>query len=125
LQQQINECNVDRIVDSTPYEVLDNDSTKMELNGHEVTNPRWFGLVLVWGSSQNLLKLDSLLLPNFPTQYYTPLSKVAKLGLYVPRPQELLAIILYQPTQPLHVAMSGQSVFDMIEDLLATDMNAE
>jgi hypothetical protein len=45
--------------------------------------------------------------------------------LYVPRPQELLAIILYQPTQPLHVAMSGQSVFDMIEDLLATDMNAE
>jgi hypothetical protein len=45
----------------------------------------------------------------------------------VPAPclQELLATILNQPIQPPCVAMSGQSVFDMMEDLLATDITIE
>jgi hypothetical protein len=56
------------------------------LSGPEVTNPWQFGLILVGGPSKNILKSDSLSLPTFPTQDYTPLFEVAELVLYVPPP---------------------------------------
>jgi hypothetical protein len=71
-------------------------------------------LALLGGPSKNLLKSNSLLLPNFPVQDYKPLSEVAKVAVPVLLLQELFATILKQPLQPLCVAMSGQLVFDMM-----------
>jgi hypothetical protein len=79
---------------------------------------------LLGGPSENLLELKSLLLPNFPTQDYLPLSEVANVAVHVPLPQELLATILKQPARPLCMAMNGQLVFDMMEDLSTTDIIA-
>jgi hypothetical protein len=62
LQQRINDCDVNQVVDLVLNDILDNDSTKMELplSGQEVTNPLRSSLALLGGTSENLLKLDSL-----------------------------------------------------------------
>jgi hypothetical protein len=127
LQQRISDRDVDRVVDSVLNVVLNNDSTEMERppSGQEVTNPRRFGLALLGGTSENLLESDSLLLPNFPTQDYTPHSEVAEVAVPAPHLQELFATILNQPTQPPCAAMSGRSVFDMMEDLPTTDITTK
>jgi hypothetical protein len=64
-------------------------------------------------------------LANFPTQEYTPLSTVLQPTLYVPPLQQLLKRILDQTTQPTRAALSGPLVFNMMEDLSQTDINAE
>jgi hypothetical protein len=124
LQQRISDRDVDRVVDSVLNDVLDNDSPEMEQgpSGQEVTNPHWFGLALLGGTSENLLNSESLSLPNFPTQDYMTLSEVA---VPMPRLQKLFVTILNQPTRPPCTAMSGQSVFDLMEDLSATDSTTE
>jgi hypothetical protein len=98
LQQQINEQDVDQVIDSVLNDILNNDLTETEprLSGPEVSNPRWFGVTLVGGQYENLPKSDCLSLPNFPTQYYMPLSEVAQLVVSMPHSQDLLAIVLNQ-----------------------------
>jgi hypothetical protein len=76
-------------------------------NGPQITNQRWFRLALVGGPSENLMELDSLLLPNFLIQGYTPLSARLQLALYVPPLQQLLTTILDQLAQPTHAIVSG------------------
>jgi hypothetical protein len=75
----------------------------------------------------NLLDLDSLSLPNFPTQDYTPICEVVqpKPVLKVPHSQDLLATILNQTARPPKQPVPDLSVFDMIEDLPTTNINAE
>jgi chromosome segregation ATPase len=87
LQQRISDYDVDCVVDSVLNDILDNDSIEMEQrpSGQEVTNPRRFGLALLGGTLENLLDSDSLLLPNFPTQDYMPLSEVAEVAVPMPR----------------------------------------
>jgi hypothetical protein len=77
------------------------------------------------GRYDNLLDSDSLSLPNFPTQDYTPICEVVQPepALKVPHLQDLLATTLMArpPKQP----MPDLSVFNMIEDLPTTNINAE
>jgi hypothetical protein len=86
LQQQFNECDVEWIVNSISINIFNNDLTEMDQipSGPQLTNPRRFGLALVGGPSKNPMELDSLSLPNFPTQNHTSLSMVPQLVLYVP-----------------------------------------
>jgi hypothetical protein len=95
------------------------------LNGSQITNERRYGLALVGGPSKNLIELDSLLFPNFSMQDYMPLSAVPQPALYVPLLQQLLATNFEQPARLTRAAMSGPLVFDMMEDLPTTDINAE
>jgi hypothetical protein len=85
LQQQFNDHDVDRVVDLVLDDVLDNDITKMERppNGPQFTNQWRFELALIGGPSKNLIKLNSLSLPNFPMYNYMPLSAVPQPALYV------------------------------------------
>jgi predicted RNase H-like nuclease (RuvC/YqgF family) len=73
------------------------------------------------GRYENLPDSNSLSLPNFPTQDYTPLSEVVQPA----HLQDLLAIILNQSAQSLPISVIDHSVFDMTKDLLATNINAE
>jgi hypothetical protein len=77
------------------------------------------------GQYENLLGSDSLSLPDFPMQDYTPLSEVVQPMLKVPHSQDLLATILNQPARPPLIPMIDPSVFDMTEDLPTTNINAE
>jgi hypothetical protein len=78
LQQQINQRDVDRVVDSILNDVLNNDVSELEpcASGPKGNHSRRFGEILGGGQYANLLDSDSLSLPNFPTQDYTPLSEV-------------------------------------------------
>jgi hypothetical protein len=71
------------------------------------------------------MESDSLSLPNFSTQDYTPLSAVSQLPLHVPLLHELLARILDQPTQPVPAGVDDPLIFDMMEDLSTTNINVE
>jgi hypothetical protein len=123
LQEQINERDVDRVVDSVLNDVLDNDISELEprASGPKGNHPRRFGEMLRGGRYENLPDSNSLSLPNFPTQDYTPLSEVVQPA----HLQDLLAIILNQSAQSLPISVIDHSVFDMTKDLLATNINAE
>jgi hypothetical protein len=79
------------------------------------------------GRYDNLPDSDSLSLPNFPTQDYTPICEVVQPepALKVPHSQDLLATILNQTARPPKQPMPDLSVFDMTEDLPTTNINAE
>jgi hypothetical protein len=77
------------------------------------------------GGYDNLPDSDSLSLPNFPTQDYTPICEVVQPALKVPNSQDLLATILNQTVRPPKQLMPDLSVFDMTEDLPATNINVE
>jgi hypothetical protein len=72
LQEQINKQDVDRVVDSVLNDVLDNDVSELEprVSGPEGNHPWRFGEMVGGGRYENLPDLDSLSLPNFPTQDY-------------------------------------------------------
>jgi hypothetical protein len=123
LQERINERDVDWVVDLVLNDVLDNDV--LELEAPEGNYLRWFGEMLGAGRYENLPDSDSLSLPNFSTQDYTPISEVVQPVLKVPHSQDLLAIILNQTARPPKQLVPDLSVFDMIEDLPATNINAE
>jgi hypothetical protein len=78
LQEQINERDVDRVVDSVLNDVLNNDVSELEpcASGREGNHPRRFGEMVGGGRYDNLPHSDSLSLPNFPTQDYTPICEV-------------------------------------------------
>jgi hypothetical protein len=78
LQERINERDVDRVVDSVLNDVLDNDVSELEprATGPEGNHPRRLGEMVGGGQYDNLLDSDSLSLPNFPTQDYTPICEV-------------------------------------------------
>jgi hypothetical protein len=59
------------------------------------------------------------------TQDYTPICEVIQLVLKVPHSQDLLATILNQTTRPPKQPMPDLSVFDMLEDLPATNISVE
>jgi hypothetical protein len=96
LQERINEQDVDRVVDSILNDVLDNDVSELEpcASGLEGNHPRRFGEMVGGGRYENLPDSDSLSLPNFLMQDYTPVSKVVQPTLKVPHSQDLLATIL-------------------------------
>jgi hypothetical protein len=77
------------------------------------------------GRYDNLPYSDSLSLPNFPMQDYTPICELIQPALKVPHSQDLLATILNQTARPPKQPVPNLSVFDMTEDLLATNINAE
>jgi hypothetical protein len=124
LQERINERDVDRVVDS----VL-NDVPELEpcASGPEGTHPRRSGEMAGGGRYDNLPDSDSLSLPNFPMQDYTPICEVVQLepALKVPHSQDLLATILNQTARPPKQPVPDLSVFDMTEDLPITNINAE
>jgi hypothetical protein len=126
LQKRINERDVDRVVDSVLNDVLDNDVSELEprASGPEGNHPRWFGEMVRGGRYDNLPDSDSLSLPNFPTQDYTPICEVVQPALKVPHLQDLLATILNQTIRPPKQPVPDLSVFDMTEDLPTTNLNA-
>jgi hypothetical protein len=127
LQERINKRDVDRVVDSVLNDILDNDVSELEprASGPEGNHPRRFGEMVRGGQYDNLPDSDSLSLPNFPTQDYTPLSEVVQPVLKVPHSQDLLATILNQMARPPKQLVPDLSMFDMTEDLPATNINAE
>jgi hypothetical protein len=127
LQERINERDVDRVVESVLNDVLDNDVSELEphVSGPEGNHPRQFGEMVGGGRYDNLLDSNSLSLPNFPTHDYTPICEVVQPALKVPHSQDLLATILNQTARPLKQPVPDLSVFDMTEDLPATNINAE
>jgi hypothetical protein len=78
LQERINERDADRVVDSVLNDVLDNDVSELEprASGPEGNHPWKFGEMVGGGQYDNLLDSDSLSLPNFVTQDYTPICEV-------------------------------------------------
>jgi hypothetical protein len=80
LQERINERDVDRVVDSVLNDVLDNDVSEIEAcaSKPEDNHPQRFGEMVGGGRYDNLPDSDSLSLPNFPTQDYTPICKVVQ-----------------------------------------------
>jgi hypothetical protein len=127
LQERINKRDVDRVADSVLNDILDNDVSELEprASGPEGNHPRRFGEMVRGGQYDNLPDSDSLSLPNFPTQDYTPLSEVVQPVLKVPHSQDLLATILNQMARPPKQLVPDLSMFDMTEDLPATNINAE
>jgi hypothetical protein len=129
LQEQINERDVDRVVDSVLNDVLDNDVSEIEAcaSRPEGNHPWRFGEMVGGGQYDNLPDLDSLSLPNFPTQDYTPICEVVQPqpALKVPHSQDLLATILSQKPRPPKQPVPDLSVFDMTEDLPTTNINAK
>jgi hypothetical protein len=127
LQERINERDVDRVVDSVLNDVLDNDVSKLEprASGPEGNHPRRFGEMVEGGRYDNLPDSNLLLLLNFPTQDYTPICEVVQPALKVPHLQDLLATIMNQIARPPKQPVPDLLVFDMTEDLLATNINAE
>jgi hypothetical protein len=129
LQERFNERDVDRVVDSVLNDVLDNDVSEIEAcaGGPEGNHPRRFGEMVGGGRYDNLPDSDSLSLPNFPTQDYTPIWEVVQpeLALKVLYSQDLLATILSQMARPPKQPVPDLSMFDMTEDLPTTNINAE
>jgi hypothetical protein len=127
LQERINERDVDRVVDSVLNDVLDNDVSELEprASGLEGNHLRRFGEMVEGGKNDNLPDSDSLSLPNFPTQDYTPICEVVQPMLKVPHSQDLFATILNQTARPPKQSVPDFSVFDMTEDLPTTNINAE
>jgi hypothetical protein len=127
LQERIKKRDVDRVVDLVLNEVLDNDVSELEprASGPEGNHPRRFGEMLGSRQYENLPNSNLLSLPNFPTQDYTPLSEVVQPMLKVLHLQDLLATIMNQPARPPPIPVTDHSMFDMIEDLPATNINAE
>jgi hypothetical protein len=129
LQERINERDVDRVVDSVLNDVLDNDVSELEprVSEPEGNHPWRFGKMVGGGQYGNLPDSDSLSLPNFLTQDYTPICEVVQPepALTVPHSQDLLAIILNQTARPPKQPVPNLSVFDMTEDLPTTNINAE
>jgi hypothetical protein len=79
------------------------------------------------GRYDNLPDLDSLSLPNFLTQDYTPIWEVVQPepALKVLHSQDLLAAILNQTARPPKQPVPDLSVFEMTEDLPTTNINVE
>jgi hypothetical protein len=127
LQERINKRDVDWVVDSVLNDVLDNDVLELEprVSGPEGNHPRRFGEMVGGGRYDNLPDSDLLSLPNFPTQDYTPICKVVQPALKVLHSQDLLATILNQTARPPKQPVPDFLVFDMTEDLLATNINVE
>jgi hypothetical protein len=98
LQERINERDIDRVVDLVLNDVLNNDVSELEprATGPEGNHPRRFGKMVGGGRYDNLPDSDSLSLPNFPTQDYTPICEVVQPALKVPHSQDLLTTILNQ-----------------------------
>jgi hypothetical protein len=97
------------------------------VGGPEGNHPRRFGEMVGGGRYDNLPDSDSLSLPNFPMQDYTPICEVVQPepALKVPHSQDLLATILYQTARLPKQPVPDLSVFDMTEDLPTTNINAE
>jgi hypothetical protein len=129
LQERINERDVDRVVDSVLNDVLDNDVSELEpcASGREGNHPRRFGEMVGGGRYDNLPDLDSLSLPNFPMQDYTPICEIVQPepALKVPHSQDLLATILNQMARLPKQLVPDLSVFDMTKDLPTTNINAD
>jgi hypothetical protein len=127
LQERINERDVDRVINSILNDVLDNDVSELEpcASGLEGNHPRRFGKMVGGGRYDNLPNSDSLSLPNFPTQDYTPIRKVVQPALKVPLLQDLLTTILNQTARPPKQLVLDLLVFDITEDLPATNINVE
>jgi hypothetical protein len=127
LQERINERDVDRVVDSVLNDLLDNDVSELEprASGPKGNHPRRFGEMVGGGRYDNLPDSDSLSLPNFLTQDYTPICEVIQPVLKIPHLQDLLATILNQMARPPKQPVLDLLVFDMIEDLPTTNINAE
>jgi hypothetical protein len=121
--------DVDRVVNSVLNDVVDNDVSELEprTSEPEGNHPRRFKEMVGGGRYDNLLDLDSLSLPNFPTQDYTPICEVVQPEptLKVPHSQDLLTTILNQTARPPKQPVPDLSVFDMTEDLPTTNINAE
>src|SRR5450759_4737966 len=62
---------------------------------------------------------------NFMTQNYTPISEVVQPSPKVPRSEDLFATILNQQARPRKQLVPDFSVFDITEDLPATEINVE
>jgi hypothetical protein len=79
------------------------------------------------GRYDNLPDLDSLSLPNFRMQDYTPICEVVQPepALKVPHSQDLLTTILNQTARPPKQPVPDLLVFDMTEDLPITNINVE
>ena len=127
LKKQIKIQDVDRVVGLVLDQLLDNDIAESEprASGPKGSHPRRFGELVEGGGYDNLLDSDSLSLPNFPTQDYTPICEVVQPALKVPRTHDLFATILNQQARPRKQLVPDLSVFDMTEDLPATKINAE
>jgi hypothetical protein len=129
LQERINERDVDLVVDSVLNDVLDNDVSELEPRASRPkgNHPQRFGEMVGGGRYDNLPDLDSLSLPNFPAQDYTPICEVVQPEptLKVPHSQDLLATLLNQTVRPPKQPVPDLSVFDMTEDLPTTNINAE
>ena len=126
-KEWINERNVDRVVDLVLYGELDNNVSELEpcASGLEDNHLRRFGKMVGGGRYDNLPNSNSLSLPNFLMQDYTPICKVIQPTLKVPHSQDLLATILNQLAWPPKQLVLDLSKFDIIEDLPATNINAE
>ena len=73
----------------------------------------------------NLPDSDSLSLPNFSTQDYTPVCEVIQPTPKVLHSQDLLTTILNQQVGPPKQLVRDFSMFDITEDLPTTEINAE
>ena len=126
-KEQIKIRDVNRVVGSVLDELLDNDIAESEprASGPEGNHPWWFGELVGGGRYDNLPDLDSLSLPNFPTQDYTPICEVVQPALKVLRTHDLFATILNQQARPCKQLVPNLSVFDMTEDRPATKINAD
>jgi len=127
LKEQKELRDVDRVVDSVYEELLDNDVLESEprMSGPEGNLTERFGEMDGGGGLDNLPDSDSLSLPNFGTQNYTSVCEVVEPAPKVPRSQDLFATILNRPVRPGKQPVPDLSVFDMTEDLPATEINAE
>jgi hypothetical protein len=129
LQERINERDVDRVVDSVLNDELDNDVSELEprASGPEGNHLWRFGEMVGGERYDNLPDLDSVSLPNFPTQDYTPIYEVVQPepALKVTHSQDLLGTILNQTARPPSQPVPNLSVFDMTEDLPTTNINVE
>jgi hypothetical protein len=80
LQERINEYDVsNQVLDNdVSNQVLDNDVSELDprASGPKGNHPRRFGEMVGGGRYDNLPDSDSLSLPNFPTQDYTPICEV-------------------------------------------------
>ena len=127
LQEQIKVQNVDQVVDSVLDVLLDNDvmESKPRVSGPKGNHPRQFREMVGGGRYDNLPDSDSLSLPIFLMQDYTPIYEVVQLAPKVPHSQDLFATILNQSARPPKQLMPDFLVFDMTKDLPATKINVE
>ena len=127
MQERIKIRDIDRVVNSVLDELLDNDVAELEshASGSEGNHPWRFGEMVGGGGYDNFSDSNSLSLPNFPMQDYTPISEVVHPAPKVPRLQDLLITILNQLIRPPKQLMPDFLVFDMTEDFPATKINTE